>query len=84
MRIAKILTAAAVASLAVSPVLAESTNPAAGLSLAPALKSLRASTPSAKKRRIDQTGTIAIVVIAAGGAIAGIVAGTTGGGSQSR
>lgn len=79
MRVAKILTAVAVASFAVSPVLAETANPAAGLSLAPAIKSLRASAPAAKKRRLDQTTTIAVVVIAAGGAIAGIVAGTTGG-----
>lgn len=78
MSFAKIMTAVAAASMLASPVLAASANPAAGLSLAPALKSLRASAPTAKKSKLSQTGTIAIVVIAVGGAIAGIVAGTTG------
>jgi hypothetical protein len=77
MSFAKILASAAAASLAVSPVMAASTNPAADLSLAPALKSLRASGPSAKKSKIAQAGVIAIVVIAVGGAIGGIVAGTS-------
>jgi len=78
MSVAKIMMTVAAASLAVSPALAAASNPASGLSLAPALKSLRASSPVAKKSKISQTGVIAIVVIAAGGAIAGIVAGTTG------
>lgn len=78
MSVGKIMAAVAAASLAVSPAMAASANPAAGLSLAPAVKSLRVSTPAAKKSKIAQTGVIAIVVIAVGGAIAGIVAGTTG------
>ena len=77
MSFAKILASVAAASLAVSPVMAASTNPAAGLSLAPALKSLRASAPTGKKSKIAQAGIIAIVVIAVGGAIGGIVAGTS-------
>ena len=78
MSFAKILASVAAVSLAASPVMAASTNPAAGLSLAPALKSLRASAPAGKKSKIGQTGIIAIVVIAVGGAIGGIVAGTSG------
>jgi hypothetical protein len=78
MSFAKILASVAAASLAVSPVMAASTNPAADLSLAPALKSLRTSTHAGKKSKVAQAGIIAIVVIAAGGAIAGIVAGSTG------
>lgn len=78
MSFAKFLITAAAASMAVSPVMAASANPASGLSLAPALKSLRANAPASKKAKISQTGVIAIVVIAVGGAIAGIVAGTTG------
>lgn len=78
MRFTTMITAVAAASMLASPVLAASANPAAGLSLAPALKSLRASAPTAKKSKLSQTGTIAVVVIAVGGAIAGIVAGTTG------
>lgn len=78
MSFGKIMVSVAAASLAVSPVMAAASNPAAGLSLAPALKSLRASAPTGKKSKIGQTGVIAIVVIAVGGAIAGIVAGTTG------
>ena len=82
MSFAKILTAVAAASMAVSPVMAASANPAAGLSLAPAIKSLRASAPTGKKSKIGQTGVIVIVVLAVGGAIGGIVAGTTGGSSR--
>ena len=78
MSFAKILASVAAVSLAASPVMAASTNSAAGLSLAPALKSLRASAPAGKKSKIGQTGIIAIVVIAVGGAIGGIVAGTSG------
>ncbi|MBY0284864.1 MAG: hypothetical protein K2W81_13005 [Sphingomonas sp.] len=82
MSFAKILTAVAAASMAVTPVMAASANPAAGLSLAPAIKSLRASAPTAKKSKLSQGATIAIVVVVVGGAIGGIVAGTTGGSSR--
>lgn len=78
MGLGKIMAAAAAASLAISPAMAASANQAAGLSLVPALKSLRVSAPTAKKSKIAQARVIAIVVIAVGGAIAGIVAGTTG------
>lgn len=77
MSVGKIMAAVAAASLAVSPAMAASANPAAGLSLAPAVKSLRVSAPVAKKNKIAQAGVIALVVIAVGGAIGGIVAGTT-------
>lgn len=76
MTFAKIVMAAAVASMAVAPAVAA--NPAAGLSIAPSVKSLRAVSKTGKKSNIGQTATIAIVVIAVGGAIGGIVAGTTG------
>ncbi|OYY90108.1 MAG: hypothetical protein B7Y45_09090 [Sphingomonas sp. 28-66-16] len=72
----------AAASMAVAPAMAASANPASGLSVAPAVKSLRASASSKKKSNIAQAGVIAIVVIAAGGAIAGIVAGTSGSSSR--
>ncbi|MBA3879378.1 MAG: hypothetical protein C0500_06660 [Sphingobium sp.] len=78
MSVAKILLTVAAASMAVSPALAAANNPASSLSLAPAAKSLRVASTVSKKSKISQTGVIAIVVIAAGGAIAGIVAGTTG------
>ncbi|MBX9797358.1 hypothetical protein [Sphingomonas sp.] len=77
MSFAKIFVAAAAASMAVAPI-AASASPAAGLSIAPAVKGMTAAAPSGKKGKISQAGIIAIVVIAAGGAIAGIVAGTTG------
>lgn len=77
MSFAKILTAVAAVSMAASPVTAASANPAAGLSLAPAIKSLRASAPTGKKSRLSQGATIAIVVLVVGGAIGGIVAGTS-------
>lgn len=76
MTFAKIVMSVAAASMAVAPAMAA--NPAAGLSIAPSVKALRAVTKATKKSSISQTGTIAIVVIAVGGAIAGIVAGTTG------
>lgn len=82
MGIAKILIAGAATSLVVSPVMAASTNPAASLSLAPSLKAVRASAPTAKKSKVVQGVVIAIIVIAVGGAIGGIVAGTTGSSSR--
>lgn len=78
MSVAKILLTVAAASMAVSPALAAASNPASSLSLAPAAKSLRVASTVSKKSKISQTGVIAIVVIAVGGAIGGIVAGTTG------
>lgn len=76
MTFAKIVMSVAAASMAVAPAVAA--NPAAGLSIAPSVKALRAVSKAGKKSNIGQTGIIAIVVIATGGAIAGIVAGTTG------
>lgn len=78
MSIGKFLVTAAAASMAIAPAMAQSANPAAGLSLAPTAKSIRAATPAKKKNKIGQAGVIAIVVLAVGGAIGGIVAGTTG------
>ncbi len=77
MSFAKMFVVAAAATMAVAPI-AASASPAAGLSIAPALKGVVAAAPKGKKAKLSQAGVIAIVVIAAGGAIAGIVAGTTG------
>lgn len=82
MSIAKFLIAGAAASLVVSPVLAAPTNPAAQLSIAPALKAVRADAPTAKKSKVVNGVVIAIIVIAVGAAIGGIVAGTTGSSSR--
>ncbi len=82
MSFAKILIAAAAATMVVSPVMAASTDSAAKLSLAPSLKSVRAAASTAKKSKITHGATIAIIVIAVGAAIGGIVAGTTGASSR--
>lgn len=80
MSLVKFLVVAAAASMAVAPAMAQSANPAAGLSLAPVAKSVRVATPLKKKSKIGQAGVIVLVILAAGG-IAGGIAGATSGGS---
>ncbi len=80
MSLGKFLVVAAAASMAVAPAMAQSANPAAGLSLAPAAKSVRVATLTKKKNKISQAGIIVVLVLAAGG-IAGGIAGATSGNS---
>lgn len=77
MNFGKILVSVAAASLAVSPVMAAS-NPAAGLSLAPALKDVRVSATAQKKRRLSTTVVkIGIAVFVIGGIAGAVYASTT-------
>ena len=67
----KFLAAAAVASLSVSPALAATANPAAGLSVA---KSVRASAPSAKQNELGGNFGFVGLAILAGIVAIGVIA----------
>lgn len=75
MRLAKFLTAVAVASLATAPALSAPTDPAAKLSVAQA-KSARAATPARKSNKL--TSGIIIAVLAVAAITAGVIIATDG------
>jgi len=72
----KFLVAVSALTLATAPAMAAA-NPASGLSIVSAAKSARVGTVSAKKNKALSGGVIALIVIAVGGAIGGIVAATS-------
>ena len=74
--VTKVLAAAAAVTLAAAPAMAAS-NPASGLSLSNSVKSARVAAITGKKNKALSGGVIALIVIAVGGAIGGIVAATS-------
>ena len=73
MGISKYLAAAAAATLAVSPVMAETTNPAAGLSLSKAAGARIGSSSSSSKKDNLLGGGLIIAVVATVAVIVGVV-----------